>query len=797
VEARTAGLKDGLRVSRYPLCVEKITLLGESYAATRGEPTVLRRGKALAHVLDNIPIFIEPGEIIVGNVASEPMGMEIDPDYGLWSHDEIESLRADGFTLSEDDEKRLYEVYRTVDWETLIGEESQIFWPDERMRPFMKSGVVLPPWKGKIEGGGGGYAQGGMGLGPGFLLMCVDFETALSKGARGMIHDAEEALARLDSTNAEDAAKADFLTATVLAYEALIRFAGRFAALADELARTESEPARAEELRQIAERCRRVPEYPAEGFRDALQFFWFLFLLVTPSPTAAAGRFDQYMYPYYRDDLEAGRITRDEAVELLVLLRIKDMQLNRTSGTSNRKKNAGLAKWHNFTIGGVTSDGEDATNDLTYLLLDAAEESGLPHYTLTLRVHPGTPDELLNRALEVVKTGLGLPAFVGDDSYIRYFVDNGVDIRSARQYVLTGCLDANIPAESRTYALGMFVVPLVFDIFMHNGMDPNTGERVGLETGQFTSFQSYDDLLEAFKRQLAYFMGLAAERNNVEIGVSERLFPDPFRSSLMYRGIGDAQDLFKKSMPFENAAVLNPIGMVNVGDSLAAIKKLVFDEGRVSLADLQQALEADWIGYEELQDLCLEAPKYGNDDDSVDVIVADLYRFWAETTLTFRTPYGAPQQPTAISITSHQPGGALTGATPDGRHAGEILADGTMSPMQGRDTSGPTAVLRSAMKIDQHPYQATLLNMKFHPTALESEADRRKLGALIKTYFAKGGKHIQFNVVDSRELRAAQKEPDKHRDLVVRVAGYSAYFVQLPDTVQEEIIRRSEHSSAA
>lgn len=796
MNARIERLRDRLRVERYPLCVEKISLLAESYSDTVGEPMIIRRAKALAHVLDKMPIFIEPDELIVGNVASRPMGLEIDPDYGFWSHEEIESLRGDGYELSESDESRLYEAYERVEWATLIAREGEIFWNDDRLRPFVKSGVVLPPWKNKGEGGGGGYAQGGMGLGPGFMLMGVDFETALTKGVQSIVDDAQNEFARLETAGEVDASKVQFLRATIIVHSALIRFAGRFADLADDLAKFEESPERRAELERLAAMCRHVPGQPARGFREAVQSFWFLFLLINPSPTAAAGRFDQYMYPFYRADLERGDITPDEALELLISLRIKDMQLNRTSGAANRKKNAGMAKWHNFTIGGVKADGTDATNDISFLLLEAARLSRLPHHTITLRVHDGTPDDLLIAALEVVKTGIGLPAFVGDRSYIRYFTDNGVEEDEAREYILTGCLDANLPGKSRTIAIGMFIVPLVFDIFMLNGIDPNTGETVGIESGRFSDFTSYEELAAAFKRQLAYFMGLAAERNNVELEISRELFPDPFRSSLMHDALSVGRDMLDRQMLFENAAVLNPVGMVNVADSLAAIKKLVFDEQRTTLAELQAAMDADWVGHENLHRLCLEAPKYGNDDDYVDRILADLYRFWADTTRTFASAYGGNHKPTAISITSHQPGGALTGATPDGRHSGEILADGTMSPMQGRDTNGPTAVFRSAMKIDQDPFQATLLNMKFHPSALNSRGDLLKLGALISTYFANGGKHIQFNVVDSRQLKAAQKNPEEYRDLVVRVAGYSAYFVLLPASVQEEIILRSEHAAA-
>jgi formate C-acetyltransferase len=518
--------------------------------------------------------------------------------------------------------------------------------------------------------------------------------------------------------------------------------------------------------------------------------------MINPSPTAAAGRFDQYMYPFYQADKMAGWITDDEVLELLECLRVKDMQLNRISGERNRKKNAGLAKWHNWTIGGVTSDGRDATNELTYLLLDAALETRLPHHTLTLRVHPDTPEKLMIKALEVVRTGIGMPAFVGDRSYTAFFMRYGIPLEEAREYVLTGCLDANLPGKSRTVAIGMFVVPLVFDIFLHNGMDPGTGTRVGIETGDLESFADYGQFAAAFKKQLRYFMEIAAEKDNLELLIERELFPDAFRSSLMEDGITAGKDLLSRTMPFENGAVLNPVGMINVADSMAAVKRLVYEDKKVAMGDLKRALDLDWQGCESIHKMCLEAPKYGNGDSYVDEIAADLYEFWTVTANELPTAYGSMHKASAISITSHQPGGALTGATPDGRHAHEICADGTVSPMQGRDTHGPTAVMRSALRIDQDPYQATLMNMKFHPSTLRSDEDLQKLSAMIKTYLKHGGKHVQFNVVSKEMLLKARQNPAQYRDLVVRVAGYSAYFTQLNDAVQDEVIARTELSLA-
>jgi formate C-acetyltransferase len=506
------------------------------------------------------------------------------------------------------------------------------------------------------------------------------------------------------------------------------------------------------------------------------------------------------MYPLYRKDRDGGRITDDDVLELLECLRIKVMQYNFVGGGKlQRAKWAGMARWNNWVIGGVTPDGRDATNELSYLILEAAKELRTPHHTITVRVHDDTPEPLLLKALEVAKTGLGLPAFVGDRSYIDYLTGQGVPLRDARDYALSGCLDVNLPGKSRTHAIGMFIVPKVLEITMNNGVDPRTGRQLGPRTGELAGFASFEELDRAFKTQLAHFMGLAAEEHNILLQAQRELYPDAVHSALMDDAIRVGRDVLDRVMPFENGSALNLVGMVNVADSLAAVRRVVYDEKLATASELKAALDANWQGerHQAIRKLCAAAPKYGNGDAYVDAIAADLYKFWAETTVTFPTAWGGTTKPTGISITAHVPGGALTGATPDGRYAGETLADGTISPAQGRDRAGPTAVLRSAMAIDQAPYQATLLNMKFHPSALATTEDLAKLAALIKVYFRSGGKHVQFNIVDKGTLVDAQAAPEKHRDLVVRVAGYSAYFVNLGKPTQDEIISRTGHDLAA
>jgi pyruvate formate-lyase/glycerol dehydratase family glycyl radical enzyme len=793
MNTRIQILRKSLEVERYPLCIEKSRLLTESFKRTEGEPMILRRAKALAHVLDNISIFIEDDELIVGNAASKVMGLEFDFYAGLWSQDEIDGLKEAGYDIAPEEEAEILQMNSYWKDYNPLSRMGRLF--DDRLWPFMQSGMILPPWKSREEGSGGGYAESGMGLGPGFYLMTVDFERVLHRGLNDTLKEAENELNKVQRPQADEPDKVHYLQAVLIAQQAVIRFAERFAVLAQEMAAVSVDPNRKKELEKIAVTCRQIPANPAGSFYEALQFFWFLFLMITPSPTASIGRFDQYMYPFYHYDIEKGVITDADVLELLQCLRIKDMQINRTSGKLARQKNAGMAKWHNMTIGGVTPEGEDATNALSYLILDALKLCPVPHHTVTLRVHDGTPEDLMLKALEVVKTGIGMPAFVGDKSYIGYLAGEGVPLKDARDYAMAGCIDAAITGKSRIASYGMFIVPKVFEATMNNGIEPQTGAQLGLATGDFDGFASFDDFLNAFKTQLRYFLGLHAEKNNIELQVSRELFPDPLRSSLMHAGIKAGKALLDRTFPFENGAVMNPVGMINVVDSLAAVKKLVFDEKKFSQKELKDALSSNWEGerYEKMRKAFLAAPKYGNNDDDVDAIAIDLFRFWADTTVQFETCLGGTHKPTGVSVSAQWPGGTLTGATPDGRYAGECLADGTVSAMRGMDTHGPTAALNSAMKIDQAAYQAALLNMKFHPSSLKTTEDLRKLSFLIRTYFSRNGKHIQFNVVNKKTLRAAQKRPEKHKDLLVRIAGYSAHFIQLGKPMQEEIIKRTEH----
>lgn len=800
---RVIKLRQTVSSGKYPICTEKHRLITESFKRTERQPEILRNAAAFAHVLDNITVFIEEGELIVGNAASKPNGVEFGDLNGLWTDQEIDGLKEDeGFTISEEDEAELRSWQAYWKGKTMTARMAHLL-ENGGLWPFMQLGIVLPAWKGTKEDAerAGAIAGSGMAISPEFgsILVAPDFEKILRKGLNSIIEEAEEQLSTVKFINHEAFEKADYLRSIIISNQAVLRFAARFADLATNLAQTESDPEREKELKRIAETCRRVPGKPARSFYEAMQSFWFMFLTVNPNGTLSYGRFDQIMYPFYANDIEEGRITDEEVLELLELLRVKDMQINITGSRPHREKWSGMGKWHNMIIGGQTPDGQDATNPLTYLILEAAKNCQTPHHTITLRVHEKTPEALMLKALEVVKTGIGMPAFVGDRGHIEFLLSRGIPIDMARDYTLAGCLDVNLVGRSRNVSYPMFVVPRVFDIFMHNGVDPKTGVQVGPRTGEFESFSSYRDLLDAFKEQIVFFMKKHAEYNNVFLRAYQELYPQPVLSSLMSDGVSEGKDVLNRRFPFENSCTMNAIGMINVSDSLAAIKKLVFEEKRTTLSELKSCLDANWQGdgLEKQRKMFLAAPKYGNNNEYVDLIAKDLYRFWCDTVGTLDGLLGAKQVPSAISIAAQWPGGEETGATPDGRHAGDCLADGTMSAMRGMDTHGPTSLIQSAATIDQLPISTTLMNMKFHPSAFKTTDDMRKLSMLIRTYFRLGGKHIQFNVVGRDVLIKAQQKPEEHRDLIVRVAGYSAYFVQLGKVIQNEIIGRTEYDNAA
>ncbi len=787
---------DDVRDCRFGVSIAKGVLVTEAFRESEGEPQVIRCGRALARVLDEIPIYIGEDDLLLGNLASRPGAVELTCLWAPWPDEELDALCAGGFTVREPDRAQIREMNEYWRTRCLTSRMTSLY-DDDRLWPYAQLGVVLPPFRSKEEGWGpGGMIGNGWGIHHEIsqIIGVFQFEKVIRHGLDALLDEAKRELEQTRLFAAEAAAKIDQLRAIIIALDAVKRYAQRFAVLAEQRARSETDAVRREELLELARICRRVPAKPARTFREAVQSLWFMILMVLPSGVLSFGRLDQYLQPYYEADLEAGRITEEDALELIEWLRIKDSQIVITAGRTHRSKYGGLAKWHNCVIGGQTPDGKDATTPLSYLVLRAARECPAPHPTLTMRVHAGTPDALLHEALRLIATGIGLPALISDESTIRYLTSQGIPLEDARDYAVAGSLGVNIPGQSRTIAWPMFTAPRVLEFAMYGGIDPRSGSQVGPSTTPLRDCGSYEEFLNALKVQLAHFIALQGEFNNVTMQSYAERYPQTIETALTKGGLQSHQNILGRTLPYENGSAINPIGMINVADSLAAIKKLVFEEKIVTAAELEETLANDW-GSEEgekLRQHAVAAPKYGNDDDYVDTIVAELYDFWAQQVSSLTTVYGGRFIPAAITIgTANWPGGALTGATPDGRRAGENLAAESLTPMSGRDGFGPQAVLRSASKIDQSRWQSMSLELFLRPDAFDTSNKIESVSRAVREYFASGGKHVQFNVVEARTLREARSSPEQHRDLIVRIGGCSAYFTQLPDPVQQELIERA------
>lgn len=792
-----AGL-DVIRDCRFTVSIAKSKLMTASFEATEGQPQVIRVARALKAVLHEIPVFVEADDLIAGNLAAKPGAVELSSLWANWGSEELDALCAAGFEVDAADRPEIARINAYWQDRSLTSRMTSRY-DERRLWPYAQLGVVLPAFRSKEEGWGPG---GMIGCGWGIhheisqIIGVFDYGRVLREGLEALIAEAKAKLEQTRLMTSQDVDRAELLQAMIISLEAIGHFAGRLAEAAEAEAALAPTPERAAELRRIAAMCGHVPMKPARGFHEALQSLWILWLVILPAGILSFGRLDQLLGDYYADDLASGDIDEQTALELLQWLRIKDSQIVITSGQTHRAKYGGLAKWHNCAIGGQTAEGSDATNAVSYLLLEAARTCPTPHPTLTMRVHDRTPAPLLAKALELIGTGIGLPALLGDNSVIEFLTREGVGIEKAREYAVAGCLGVNVIGQSRMIASPMFVAPLVLKFALHGGVDPRTGKQVGPKTPRLDECRDYPAFEAAFRTQLAHFLELQAEFNNVTIQSYGERFPQPVESALMDGGIGADKNILGRTLPFENGSAVNPIGLINVADSMVAIRQRVFEEGAIGATDLLGHLESNWAGTrgEAARSLMLSAPKYGNDDPAADATAADLYRFCAETISAFDTTYGGKHKAGSITIgTCIMPGGRASGATPDGRFAEEGLADESLTPMRGRDKSGLSALLESTLRIDQSAWQALSLDLRLAPEMFETDAARDRVAAMVSDYFRRGGKHLQFNVVSSDTLLAAQAEPEKHQGLIVRIGGCSAYFTQLPRETQDEIINRTEY----
>ncbi|MBZ4653916.1 MAG: pflD [Peptococcaceae bacterium] len=783
---RVKSLRKRLRSFPQAICVERAVLITESYRETEGEPMVIRRAKALSRILEKMSIYIGDGELIVGNQASAPNKAPVFPETGArWVAEQLDSFATrtvNRFLVTEEEKKVLRDILTYWKEKTVLEVAPKLL-PDETREIFELTYPVISPTL--------------------FLRNCVghlvpNYAAILKRGFGGIRTEVQEKMESLDPSMPENISKLQFYRAVLIICDAVSHFAQRYADLAEQLASTEDDESRKKELKDIAEICRWVPENPARTFREALQAFWFLQLIIhieTDGLAESPGRFDQYLYPYFSKDLAEGKLTLEEAQELLDCVWIKMNEVIKLSDIPPAAKYfGGVTMSENLILGGINEDGEDVTNELSYLCLEADRHIMLPQPALSIRLHSRTPERFLLKVVELIKTGGGKPAIFNDEIIIPSLMSDGIPLKDARNYAIVGCVEPTPSDNTNGWTnAAMFNLGKCLELALHNGVCQLSGKRIGLETGDAKTFTSFDQVMSAFKKQVSYFIKHMVTMLNTWDKVHAELIPTPFVSSFMDDCIAKGQDLAEGGARF-NFTGPQGIGLADVADSLTAIKTLVFEKKLLSMDQLIDALSNDFEGQEDVRLLLRnKAPKYGNAETTPDLLAREVGLFYCREVAQYNNPRGGKYRPGLYPVASNVPLGGVVGALPNGRKKGIPLADG-ISPVHGCDVKGPTAVLRSVSRVEHAAAtNGTLLNIKFHPSALKSENDMKKLISLLRSFCSLKLMHIQFNVVSADTLRMAQLDPENNRDLMVRVAGYSAMFVDLDKKLQDDIIERTEH----
>ena len=803
-------------------------LITESYQATEGEPIITRRAKAFAHILRHIPIIIRDEELVVGSSTIAPRGCQTFPEYSFqWLEDELDTVEtrtADPFYIAEETKQELREVHKYWKGKT-TSELATSYMAPEAIKA-IEHNIFTP----------GNYFYNGVGH------VTVKYEEVLAIGYEGIIAKAQAELDKCQVGDGDYARKSHFLNAVILSCQAVIEYAERYAALAQEMAAQCQDPQRRSELLMIAQNCSNVPRKGATTFYEACQSFWFvqqLLQIESSGHSISPGRFDQYMYPYYKKDLDSGKLTREFAQELIDCIFVKLNDLNKCRDGASAEGFAGYSLFQNMIVGGQNSEGIDVTNDLSFMCIDASHHVFLPAPSLSIRVWNGTPHDLMIKAAELTRTGIGLPAYYNDEVIIPSLMSRGVTLEDARDYNIIGCVEPQKAGKTDGWHdAAFFNMCRPLELVFHNGKDK--GVQVGPQTGNVEDMDTFEKFYHAYKVQMEYMIKLLVNADNaIDMAHAERC-PLPFLSSM----IDDCMKSGKSVQ--EGGAVYNftgpqGFGIANMADSLYAVKTLVYDEKKLSMKELKEALTTNYghgLNQEDIaamtsevaQDMAAagqqvgpteiaailqsvvaavespeakangerilkmieEVPKFGNDDPEVDAFARDVAYTYTKPMLKYHNPRGGQFQAGLYPVSANVPLGAQTGATPDGRLAYQPVADG-VSPSAGKDVNGPTAAANSVSRLDHGiASNGTLFNQKFHPSALSGRRGLENFVGLIRSYFDQKGSHMQFNVVSRETLLDAQKHPEQYKHLVVRVAGYSALFTTLSKSLQDDIIRRTE-----
>ena len=803
-------------------------LITESYKETEGEPIITRRAKAFAHILHNIPIIIRDNELIVGSSTIAPRGCQTFPEFSYeWLEAELDTVAtrtADPFEIAEETKAELKEADKYWKGKT-TSELATSYMAPEAIKA-IEHNIFTP----------GNYFYNGVGH------VTVKYWEVLETGFEGIMEKAQKELDGCSVGDGNYARKSHFLEAVILSCKAVIDYAGRYAKLAQEIAAQTSDPIRKQELLVIAENCSRVPAKGAQNFYEACQSFWFvqqLLQMESSGHSISPGRFDQYMYPYYKKDMEAGTITREFAQELMDCIWVKLNDLNKCRDAASAEGFAGYSLFQNLIAGGQNKEGEDVTNDLSVMCIQASMHVHLPAPSLSVRVWNGSPHEFLIKAAELTRTGIGLPAYYNDEVIIPALQNRGLSLEDAREYNIIGCVEPQKAGKTEGWHdAAFFNMCRPLELVFSNGMDK--GEMVGIPTGDVTQMKTFDEFFDAYKKQMEYCISLLVNADNaIDVAHAERC-PLPFLSCMI-------DDCLKEGKSVqEGGAVYNftgpqGFGIANMADGLFAIRKLVYEDKKVSMKELKEALawnydkglDAQSAGdmtemimkamqkagrnvdastaegllktfmgmkpgeqktqrFKEIHDMIDEVPKFGNDIPEVDYFAREVAYTYSKPLQKYNNPRGGKFQAGLYPVSANVPLGGQTGATPDGRYAHTPVADG-VSPSAGKDVKGPTAAATSVSRLDHFIVSnGTLFNQKFHPSALSGREGLEKFVALIRGYFDQKGMHMQFNVVDRQTLLDAQEHPEKYKHLVVRVAGYSALFTTLSRSLQDDIIRRTE-----
>lgn len=775
------------------ICAERALLATESYRLYQNQPPVMKRALMLKNILEKMSIYIEDETLIVGNQAASNKDAPIFPEYTLEfvidELDKFEKRDGDVFYITEETKAALRSIAP--------------FWENNNLRA---KGEALLPEEVNVFMETGFFGMEGK-LNSGDAHLAVDYEQLLKIGLVGYEKRVRQLKAELDLCVPENIDKYVFYKAVLIVIEAVKTYADRFSLLAQEMAEN-AQSHRKDELLEISNICSKVPYEPASSFKEAIQSVWFIQLILqieSNGHSLSYGRFDQYMYPYLKADLEKGVITDEEAVELLTNLWIKTLTINKVRSQAHTFSSAGSPMYQNVTIGGQTPDKKDAVNKLSFLVLKSVAQTRLPQPNLTVRYYNGLNKEFLDECIEVMKLGTGMPAFNNDEIIIPSFIDLGVKEEDAYNYSAIGCVETAVPGKWGYRCTGMSYqnFPRILLAVMNDGVDVTSGKRFVKGYGYFRDMKSFEELQDAWDKSIREITRLSVIVENAVDLASERDVPDILCSTLTQDCIGRGKTIKEGGAVYDFISGLQ-IGIANMADSLAAIKKLVFEEKKITPQQLWDALQDDFMSEEnqKIQSMLInEAPKYGNDDDYVDQLVVEAYDSYINeikkypSTRYQRGPVGGIRYAGTSSISANVGQGYGTMATPDGRKAHTPLAEGC-SPAHAMDKNGPTAVFKTVSKLPTHEIiGGVLLNQKVTPQMLATEENKEKLEMIIKTFFNRlHGYHVQYNVVSRETLIDAQKNPEKHRDLIVRVAGYSAFFNVLSKATQDDIIERTEQT---